>query len=175
MGVLAEYVRKEADHLRAEAARRKELLDEWLAAVSKLYEQLEKWIREADGELGILSFNRSQTQDSISEPRLGNYVANQVHVNFGGAIGNRRAIVVPKARFVSAVIQPVGREPRRADGMVEIRDGSMAEFYLFRWKTESGDEWYIRSVASWNAKPGDNTVDPLDRDRFEAAILQVLQ
>ena len=30
-------------------------------------------------------------------------------------------------------------------------------------------------AAAWNAKPGDNTVEPLDRDRFEAAMLQVLQ
>lgn len=175
MGVLAEYVRKEVDQLRAEGAKRKELLDEWLASVSKLFDQLEAWVAAADGGLGILGCNRSTTKEFISEPRLGNYDAHLMWIVLGGALGSRKAVIVPKARFVSAVIEPLGRQPRRADGIVEIRDRSTAEYYLFRWKGEGGDEWFIRSVNAWNMSPLDNAVEPLDRDRFEAAVLQVLQ
>ncbi|WP_439630936.1 hypothetical protein [Gemmata sp.] len=175
MGVLAEYVRKEVDQLRAEGAKRKELLDEWLGSVAKLFDQLEAWVAAADGGLGILGSNRSTTTEFISEPRLGNYDVHVMWITLGGAFGNRTAMIVPKARFVSAVIAPPGRGPRRADGIVEIRDRSTAEYYLFRWKGEGGDEWFIRNVNAWNMNPLDNTVDALDRDRFEAAVLQVLQ
>ena len=175
MGVLTEYVRKEVEQIRAEMAQRKELLDEWLTAVSKLYDTLEAWIQDADGGLGILGINRHTTTELISEPRLGHYNVNLMWVSLGGVIGNREAIIVPKARFVSAVIQPPGRTPRRADGIVQIKQLSIPEYYLFRWKTDAGDEWFIKNVNTWNANPGDNTVEPLDRDRFEAAMLRVLQ
>jgi hypothetical protein len=180
MGVLTEYVRKEVDQIRAEMARRKELLDEWLAAISKLYDQLEQWIADADGGVGILGVNRRTTTQFTSEPRLGHYEVPVMWVTFGGAIGSREAVIVPKSRYVSFVIHPPGREPCRADGLVEIQQGahsrsSFPEYYLFRLKSPGGDEWFIRSVNAWNADPNDIKVEPLDRDRFEAAMLQVLQ
>lgn len=172
MGVLTEYVRKEVDQIRAEMARRKELLDEWLTAISKLYDTLEGWLKEADSGVGILTTKRLKTPEEVSEPRLGKYRADFLWVVFGAA---RYASIVPKSRYVAAVIQPPGRELRRADGIVQINQLSTPEYYLFRWKAEVGDEWFIRSVNAWNATPGDNTVEPLDRDRFEAAMLRVLQ
>lgn len=180
MGVLTEYVRKEADQIRAEMARRKELLDEWLAAISKLYDQLEAWIKEADGGIGLLGINRHTTTQLISEPRLGHYNVNLMWITFGGAIGSREAIITPKFRYTSFVIQPPDRQPTRADGLIEIHSSpinrsSFPEYYLFRLKGEGGDEWFIRSVTAWNANPNDIAVEPLDRDRFEAAMLQVLQ
>jgi hypothetical protein len=175
MGKLAEYLRTEVDQIRAEMSRRKELLDEWLGAINRLYEQLDRWLTEADNGLGLLSTNHHTTTELIGEPRLGHYKVNVMWVVLGGAIGDRKALIVPRARFVAAVIQPPGREPRRADGMVQIKELSSPEYYLFRWKNEDGDEWFIQSVSTWNANPSDNRVEPLDRDRFEAAILQVLQ
>ena len=59
--------------------------------------------------------------------------------------------------------------------MVEIRDGSSAEYYLFRLKEEGGDRWYVQSVARWNADPEYGHVEELDRDRFESAILRILK
>ncbi|HSQ57779.1 MAG TPA: hypothetical protein VLM40_18800 [Gemmata sp.] len=156
------------------------MLDEWLAAISKLYDALEGWIREADSGLGILGISRDKTVQLVSEPRLGHYNVHLMWVTFGGAIGAREALVVPKARYVASVIQPPGRAPRQADGLVEIRSSpmnlsSMPEYYLFRWKAETGDEWFIRSVSDWNANPDDNRVDPLSREQFEIAMLRVLQ
>jgi hypothetical protein len=59
--------------------------------------------------------------------------------------------------------------------MVEIKGGSVAEYYLFRKVTECGDEWFLRNVSLWNSDPVYGTVDPLDRFQFEAALLRVLQ
>lgn len=176
MGVLAEYLRTEASQIRAELTRRQESLSEWRGAISKLFDQLAAWVREADGGLNLLDIYPYAATEPISEPRLGRYDADVLWIGFGGAeAGRRMAMVVPKARYVAAVIQPPGKEPRRADGIVQITDGSVSEYYLFRWKTEAGDEWFIRSDRAWNANPADITVEPLDRDRFEAALLQVLQ
>lgn len=175
MGVLADYLKTEADELRKEATRHQQNLQEWLEAIDRLYEQLGKWLIEADNNLGLISFNFKATTEFISEPRLGNYEVNLMWVRLGAG-GVRAATVVPRARYVAATIHPPGREPRRADGMAQIKQGSTAEYYLFRWKGEGGaDEWFIQSVNAWNATPGDYTVEPLNRDSFEAAILSVLQ
>lgn len=176
MGVLAEYVRNEAEQLRANLIRRRENLEEWLGAISKLYDQLESWIREADAGIQLLGTDRESTTETISEPRLGNYDVKTLWVVLGAGLGAaRQAWIVPKSRYVSAVIQPPGREPRRADGIVQINQRSVSEYYLFRWKSDAGDEWFIRGDKAWHASPNDNTVEPLDRDRFEAAMLRVLQ
>lgn len=176
MGVLADYVKKEAEQLRTELAGRREALNEWRAAVKTLYDRLEGWIHEADAGIGLLGVVRDATLETVSEPRLGNYELHGMWVVLGAGLGaGREAYIVPKARFVAAVIQPPGREARRADGIVQIKDRSLPEYYLFRWKTADGDEWFIQSVSVWQSNPGSNAVEPLDKDRFEAAMLQVLQ
>lgn len=177
MGVLTEYLKSEADQIRAEATRRKELLEGWLTAIDRLYDRLEEWLAEADSGLGLLGVNRNTTRQLIGEPRLGNYDVYIMWVSLGGPLGNRDATIVPKARYVVASIKPHGEEPRRADGMVEIRSGSTPEYYLFRLAgpTVDEDRWFIRNVDQWNADPEYGKVEPLDRERFEAAILRVLQ
>jgi hypothetical protein len=174
MGVLTEYVRKEAEHLKGELGRRDEAVKEWHGAFSLLVDDIRKWVAEADGGLGLLEAVGGESC-TRQEPTLGVYTFAPLVVTLGGQRSGRRAEVVPRSRFTSAVIKPPGREPRRADGMVEIRDGSSAEYYLFRLKEEGSDKWFIRSVNAWNADPNDITVDPFDRDRFEAAMLRVLQ
>ncbi|MCI0700656.1 MAG: hypothetical protein L0241_06205 [Planctomycetia bacterium] len=179
MGVLTEYVRNEAEQLKKEAHRREEAVKEWLAAVEKLYDQLEGWLRDADSGLGILKCSR-MIQEQVREPRLGSYYVSPLGVSLGVILIDRSAVIVPRSRYVSFVIQPPGREPRRADGLVEIHDryrnqSAFPEYYLFRSKTDGGDEWFIRSVNAWNADPNDIAVEPLDREGFEAAMLRVLQ
>lgn len=112
------------------------------------------------------------------ETLLGIYNISGLQITIGGRFSGRSADVVPRARYVTAVIKPPGEEPRRADGMVEINSGGGLEYYyLFRLAghNSEADRWFIRSVAQWNSDPDYNRVDPLDQDRFEAAILQVLQ
>ena len=170
MGVLAEYLKTERDQLQAEGKNQAEAIAEWQGALSRLYEQLTEWLQAADGGLGVLSVKQLHQHD-IQEPRLGGYSAPILTFNLGG----RRGHVWPRARYVAATIHPAGREPRRADGMVELRYDTTAEYYLFRWKGESGDEWFIQSVTGWKQAKEYGTVEPLDRDRFEAAVLRILQ
>ena len=174
MGVLAEFVRKEADLIRTELNRREEAKKEWLNAIARLTDQLRQWVADADGGLGLLEAVGGRSC-ILQEPALGVYSVTALSITVGGLHSGRAAEVVPRARYVTAVIKPAEQAARRADGMVEIRDRSMARYYLFRLRSEEGDRWFIRSVAAWNADPSDNTVEPLDRDRFEAAMLQVLQ
>src|SRR5262249_40849727 len=96
-------------------------------------------------------------------------------ITLGGKHSARMAEIVPRARYTSAIIKPPGKEPRRADDMVEIKDGSSAEYYLFRLKDADSDHWYIQSVTQWNADPEYGKVEELDRDRFESAILRILK
>ncbi|HEX4610425.1 MAG TPA: hypothetical protein VH092_19700 [Urbifossiella sp.] len=170
MGKLAEYVRTEAGRLKAEIDKQAEAVAEWKAAVGRLYAQLQIWTAEADGGYGLLRLRIGRTV-SVNDPGLGAYDAEVLTV----ALGSRTADIVPRARYVAAAIRPPGREPRRADGKVEITDGAAATAFLFRLKGPAGDEWFIRPVWLWNSDPAFGTVEPLDREQFEAVVLGILQ
>jgi hypothetical protein len=174
MGVLTEYVQKEAAQLKGELSRREEARKEWLQAFAQLTDQLKDWVTAADGGLGLLEATGGQAY-LRQESALGGYMLTSLSITLGGRDSARRAEIVPRARYTSAIIKPPGKEPRRADGMVEIKDGSAAEYYLFRLKEDDGDHWYIQSVTRWNADPEYGNVEELDRDRFEAAILRILK
>jgi hypothetical protein len=169
MGPLAEYLKTEAEHLRAEEGKREEAKAEWLGSLERLYKQLEQWTLEADGGLRLLRVGRPIGE--YEEPRLGIYDTPILTLR----LGSRGVKVTPRARYVIASIRPPGQEPRRADGMVEIKGESSAEYYLFRKKMEGGDEWFIRNVDQWNSDSVSGTVEPLDRNQFEAALLRILQ
>lgn len=170
MGVLAEYLKIESEQLKAEAENRRTSIEEWLHAVDELFVQCKVWIRNADGGLGVLLAG-GMREEFVQEPRLGGYSAKILTIDLAG----REAFVAPRARYVAAKVRPPGRDLRRADGMVELRNGTIAEYYLFRWKTDTGDEWFIRGVTEWNQAKDYGVVEPLDSDRFEAAVLRILQ
>lgn len=174
MGVLAEFVRKEAEHLRGEAHQRETALGEWLRAIESLYEQLARWVNDADAGHHLLSVTPSRGHIR-QEALLGVYEVPQFAIGFGGQFSLPLAEIVPRARYVMASIKPSGEDPRRADGMVDIKTGGVTSHYLFRRADPGGDRWFIRSVEQWNADTDYGTVDPLDRDRFEAAILSAVR
>jgi hypothetical protein len=170
MGVLTEYVRTEAEHLRAEAHRRQEAVAEWKGTIDRLYNQLGEWVAEADGGHNLLKVFGGRLLRP-QEPRLGSYDIQSLR----SMLGSRTVEIVPKYRHVIATIAPPGAEPRRADGMVELTDGGAADYYLFRLIDGGEDRWYIRSVSLWNTEEKRGGVEPLDRDRFEAAVLAILE
>jgi hypothetical protein len=176
MGVLAEYVRKEADHLRDEVAKRGTLLKDWLASIDRLFTELEGWVREADGGIGLLTTSRADGP-MRQEYSLGAYHAPTLRVHLGGPLSGRSAQIVARSRHVAATVHPPGEAERRADGMVEIWDGGVATDYLFRLAggSEEPDRWFIRGVTAWNANPESREVEELTRERFEAAVLRVLK
>jgi hypothetical protein len=169
MGPLAEYLKNEADHLRAEEGKREEAKAEWLEALERLYNQLEQWALEADGGLRLLRVDRPVGE--YEEPRLGVYDIPILRLR----LGSRSVRVTPLARYVIAAIRPLGKEPQRPDGMVEIQGSSIAEYYLFRVKEEAGDSWFIQGIGEWNRQPISGKVEPLTRNRFEEAIVGILQ
>lgn len=175
MGVLAEYVRKEAEHIRDERKRRAERLTEWTVAVAWLYARLEQWLQEADSGTGLLTATRP-AELCREEYLLGGYSIPGLRITLGGADG-RWAELRPKARHVGEKIKiPGDGRERRADGLVELWNDRFATDYLFRLAgaTVEGDRWFIRDVDGWNTDPVFGRVEELTQDRFEAAALRAL-
>lgn len=171
MGVLAEYLKSEAGHLRTERRIRKEAVEEWNQGLDRLYDTLAAWLRAADGDLGLIGGRVDPHR--TEEPKLGPYLCKKLIVLWGDEVsggGTPVADVVPRARFVAATLKPTGREPRAADGMVEIRANRINTHYLFRWANPGGDEWFICTHAEWHSRDFGN-VQPLTAEAFEAAVL----
>ncbi len=174
MGKLAEFIRTEGEHLRAEAGQRKKAVEEWRTAIGRLFDHLGQWLKEADGGTGLLRIERMPLAN-LAEGRLGTYTAECFDVG----LGSNSVLISPRARYVIARIRPPGEEIRRADGLVEIKswEKGIASYSLYRLAgaNPETDRWFIRNFALWNADTENDNVDVLDRDRFEAAILQMLR
>lgn len=171
MGVLAEYLKTEGEHLRAERQFRKDAVEEWNQSLDQLYASLTQWIQAADGGLGLIGGRVDPHR--TEEPKLGPYLGSKLAVLWGDELsggGIPVADVVPRARYVVATLKPTGREPRAADGMVEIRANRITTHFLFRWAHRGRDEWFICTHAEWNSRDFGN-VTPLTAEAFEAAVL----
>lgn len=169
MGVLAEYLKTEAGHLRSERQFRREAVDEWNQSLDQLYSTLIGWIQAADDGLGLIGGRIEQHR--TEEPKLGPYLCRKLSVLWGDELsggGIPVADVVPRARFVVATLKPTGRGPRAADGMVEVRANRITTHYLFRWMNP--DEWFICTHAEWRSRDFGN-VHPLTAEAFESAVL----
>lgn len=177
MGVLAEYLRTEAERLRSERKARNEAIVEWEGSVRRLLATLTGWIEKADGGLGLVGADIEEGH-LVKEPRLGEYACPRMEILTGDVQRKeffvKVAEVAPKARFVLAEIHPPGREPRTADGVVEIREWGRPSHYLFRWKNPDGDEWFIRNDAVWDNSRYEN-VAPLTAEAFESAVLSAVK
>lgn len=175
MGKLAEYLDREADQLRDEFRRREVEFNEWAAAVARLSDQLRQWVTEADAGRGLLTVQGGVR--IISRETADEYPVPGLRISLGGQLGRRSVYIGPRARHVPTRIKPPGEPPRRADGVVEMRGGTTPDYYLYRLKgdTPDGDRWFIRGAPLWDADADHDAVEPLDRDRFEAALLRVLR
>ena len=161
MGKLAEYLRSEADTIRARKAKRREELEGWKAALNDLFGQLDGWLAETDPD-GLL--DRSADPVTINDPSLGVYAAPARQIRLGDQVIE----IVPRARRVAAAVR-LETQPRpfRPEGLVEMRDLGTPFRSLYR-HPEGG--WYIQ-----NQRPSDEFARPLDRDRFEDALSERLR
>ena len=178
MGVLAEYLRAEAGHLKAERQKRKQVIEEWQHTLGRLYQKLGGWIAAADGELGLLA-TRVEPH-AVEEPRLGPYLSSKLTILFGDVLSGSAlsvAEIVPRARHVASVIHPAGEGARPADGMAIIREGRLATHYLFLSKGADGEHWFICSDAEWDETRAteEGRVRQLTADLFEAAVLRAVK
>lgn len=144
MADLAEFFRKKKEVVAQLEGRKEKILEEWLEALGKLYDQLEQWLRPAQAE--GLKIRRYQKE--ISEYELGTYQAPALEICFG----------LSKVR-----IEPVARFIVGGAGRVDI-DSSRGIFKLIR---DSGTQgWFIVRKTLANA-------EPLSESSFEALIKEI--
>jgi hypothetical protein len=164
MGKLRDLLTTEAEKFRKEKEKRQQTLNEWMGLLGGLFNQIDVWLKASDPD-GLLDVTAETA--TINDPALGEYKAPIRRI----ALGDKSVEIVPRARYVVASIRPPGAEkPVRAQGLVEIRAAGWASYYLFQLP---GGNWYIQT-ASHNVRGFDNPVQPLDPDRFEAALASLL-
>ena len=159
---LREFLKQKGAAYKAEAEMNKVVIEEWQAAVDKLFKQLQEWLVAADPE-GIIQ--TKYTQIEVAEPGLGRYQINRLNLRaFGKWVG-----LIPKARKTVKVATPQQNgAPEHATGRVDITD-EIRRYVLYRFSRETGDEWFIDDTATSRG------LQPLNSERFEAALLSYFQ
>jgi hypothetical protein len=160
MGVLAEYLKTESEALKAEKAKRRALLREWVDSLNGLYDQMQRWLAACDPENLI-----ERVIEQIPGPELafGNYTVPVLRLT----LVDRSIQFEPMARFMAATVRRPGQQtPERVQGGVQLRGLGGRTCYLFRL---SDGNWYIQKEFE-NLRAGGNDVVPLDADRFEAVV-----
>jgi hypothetical protein len=165
MGKLRELLTTEAEKFRSEKTKRQETLREWLSLLGDLFAQLDSWLKASDPD-GLLEVTPDTL--TINDPALGEYKAPMRRIT----LGKTSVEIVPRARYVIASIQPTGEQPVRAHGLVEIRSRGWASHNLYQLP---GGRWYIYDLSRNLSAVDANPVEPLDADRFEAAIASQLR
>jgi len=139
--------------------RRRQLREEWIGAVDRLLAQLRAWLTDAEAaallDLEPLEFEKR-------EQGLGAYHIRGLAINFGESTVK----VVPVGRIVLAHLGSYA-EPghEKAEGRVDITNGAN-KYYLFRKLTETGEQWLVQDERS--------DIQPLDRERFETILQDLL-
>jgi hypothetical protein len=164
MGALAEYLRKEGPTIKAEKAKRQQVLKEWIDSLNELFRQIQDWLKASDPENLI---EQSIEHVPGRELALGEHQVPVLKLS----LVDRTVQIVPVARFMAAMIKPPGNDkPVRTQGGVELRGLGGRDYYLFRL---SDGKWYIQSEAK-NFNVTGTDVSPLDAERLEAAIRESL-
>lgn len=160
MSVLADYLRGESAHLRAETEARKAAKLDWQRAVRELVDQIRSWLQEADRDEVL--------RVEICDRAIEDYDFGVLHLT-GLSIGLRRTIV----RLTPQGVEPVGvillpgeTTRRRFDGVVEF-DNGIDRIPLYRVKVGSQDVWL------WWTHGGIG--QPFDRESFEGVMVGLLR
>ena len=164
MGKLRELLTAEAERFRTEKSNRQQKLNEWLELLNGLYGQIDSWLKSSDPD-GLLDVTADTTV--INDPALGEYKAPIRRI----ALGDKAVEIIPRARYVVASIRPPGEPSERAHGLVEIRSRGWPSHNLYQLP---GGRWYIYDLSQ-NLREAGNDVEPLDAERFEAALASLLR
>ena len=164
MGVLAVYLRTEAEQLKAEKVKRRAVVREWVDSLNDLYRQVQEWLTSCDPENLI---DRTIEQTPGRELAFGDY---QVPV-LKMTLVDRSVRFEPVARFMAATVRPPGQDaPTRVQGGVQLRGLGGRTCYLFHL---SDGKWYIQKEFE-NLRTSGNDIVLLDADRFEAVVRESL-
>lgn len=160
MGVLAEYLKAESEQLKAEKAKRRALLREWVDSLNDLYARMQQWLAACDPENLI-----EHSIELVPGPELafGDYKVPVLKLT----LVDRSVQFEPMARFMAATVRRPGQQTaERVQGGVQLRGLGGRTCYLFRL---SDGSWYIQREFE-NLPASGNDVVPLDADRFEAVV-----
>src|ERR1051325_1050638 len=171
-----QFLQEQASKHRAEAAAGKAEVDEWRAAIERLFGEIRRWIKDSDPD-NIVEIKEEEVE--VKEPGLGPYRVPRLDLRvFGKWIG-----VVPRARrTVGTATSPENPVPQRAQGRVDISD-ELRRYVLYRMH---GDVWVIVAPEqgfeivekSWPGQvqyfPRSETV-PLSQETFEKVLVSYLR
>ena len=155
-----QLLREEVAREVAEAERYKGVVEEWQAAVERLYDTMRGWLAESDPDHII---QIAQKPHEMRENGLGTYQIPRLELRAFG----RRVGIVPKARLTVASAQlPLKSTLERAKGRVDISD-DVRRYVLLRFFDESGgDLWLIDDMISDPV--------PLHPQAFETSLMGFL-
>ena len=159
---LRDFLKQNAALYTAESEKSRLIIEEWEAAVERLFTQLEVWLGAADPE-GIIRRERSQIE--VTEPGLGRYPISRLNLRaFGKWVG-----LIPKARKTVKRAAPQQKgAPEQATGRVDITD-EIRRYVLYRFNNGAEERWFIDDSAM------NSELQPLTADRFESALLSYFQ
>ena len=165
MGVLAEFLRTESEHLKADKVHRREMLRDWLDSLNSLFQQIEVWLTSCDPESLI---DRSIEQIPGPELAFGDYRLPVLKLT----LVDRSVSFEPVARNLAAKARAPGQEnATRVQGGVHVRGFGGSGCYLFRL---ANNEWYIQKEFE-NLRVAGNDVVPLDSERFEVLVRKAFE
>jgi hypothetical protein len=160
VSTLTEFLKEQAEDLRAQAPERARIRDEWVAAVGRLIDQLEQWVRQADSE-HVLEVKRIEVE--IKEWRIGIYKAPTLVIELGAI----RVQLLPIARYTLGPWSDGAGTPDRALGRVDLTDGT-TKYSLYRYVNDQGEWWTM--IDDQNHRPRS-----LDQKGFEEALLSLMK
>jgi len=122
----------------------------WIVSVSKLYQDIEKWLDElvTDGYVQITKKTITVTEDEV-----GTYQIPQLEIAYGGKI---------------AILEPIGVDMAFADGRIDfyLKDEKEKGYVLLLWKDEKGENnWHL-----YNERSLDRKILPFDYALFEKTL-----
>ncbi len=160
MSTLAEFLKEHGEKLRAGAPERAKRREEWVAAVERLVQQIEGWLRQADGEQ-VLQVERIAVERQ--EPQLGAYLAPALNI----ALGGERVQVLPGPRYVLAPNSDEALTRGKSQGRVDVTDGAQT-YHLYRYANDQGEWWALVDDEEYVPRR-------FDQKSFEDALVQLLQ
>jgi hypothetical protein len=156
-----DFLREQAEKHQAEASATKATVEEWRAAIDRLFAQMRDWLKESDPEGQLITVE--ERQQDVTEPGLGRYRVPSLTLRaFGKWIG-----IIPKARRTVGTAKPPQKSAsERAAGRVDITD-ELRRYVLYRFQEGGRDVWLIDDLQS---EP-----KPLDQGAFERALMSYLR
>jgi hypothetical protein len=175
--VFRDFLQQQAKRYQAEADAGRATIEEWRAAIERLFTQIRGWLKESDPEGHI---EIQENQQDVAEPGLGRYRVPRLDLRaFGKWIG-----IIPKARRTVGTAKPPQKSaPERAEGRVDITD-ELRRYVLYRFRENDRDVWLIDGLDPGyeeKTRPGQVQYVPrseprlLDQEALEKALLSYLR